>query len=229
MNASNQAHLTIQGGGYRIENDRVIISIQRIANDRVEGNLSGTLQIQLCAFQQGVGNSEAVVLASTMIGEIKGQHFLSDCHYDLVFQQPPNGTWQLALQLNEWDGVDYTLCDSAYFDVFYQIEPSSDSSAPVMQVDELESEKAAPAPKTTTENPVAKKTKEVKKNAIGYADGYLAINKSKVDKLLKVKGVPKKVLEKLVAERPFRSEKAVLNVKGMGPVMLGKIVAELSR
>jgi hypothetical protein len=229
MNAYNQAHLTIQGCGYRIENDRVFVSIQRIANDRVEGNISGTLQLQLCAFLQGTEASEVIVLASTMIGEMKGQHFLSDCHYDLLFQQPPSGTWQLALQLSEWDGVDYTLCDTAYFDVFYQIEPSSDSSAPVMQVDELESEKAAPAPKTTTENPVAKKTKEVKKNAIGYADGYLAINKSKVDKLLKVKGVPKKVLEKLVAERPFHSEKAVLNIKGMGPVMLGKVIVELSK
>jgi DNA uptake protein ComE-like DNA-binding protein len=50
-----------------------------------------------------------------------------------------------------------------------------------------------------------------------------------VDKLLNVKGVPKKVLEKLVAERPFHSEKAVLNIKGVGPVMLKKIVSELTR
>ncbi|RBP85247.1 hypothetical protein EBI01_01220 [Marinomonas rhizomae] len=226
MNASNQAHLTIQGGGYRIENDRVIISIQRIANDRVEGNLSGTLQLQLCAFQHGVGSSEAVVLASTIIGEIKGQHFLSDCYYDLLFRQPPSGTWQLSLQLNEWNGVDYTLCDSAYFDAFYQIEAPSDASTSVMQVDKLGNEKAASTPKTTVVKPIVK---EVKKNTNGYADGYLAINKSKVDKLLKAKGVPKKILERLVAERPFHSEKAVLNVKGVGPVMLGKIVAELSK
>jgi DNA uptake protein ComE-like DNA-binding protein len=229
MNAFNQAHLTIQGCGYRIENDRVIVTIQRIANDRVEGNLSGTLQLQLCAFQQGVGNAEAIVLASTMIGEMKGQHFLSDCHYDLLFQQLPAGNWQLVLQLNEWNGVDYTLCDSAYFDAPYQIEASAGYSASAMKIKELEGEKAASTPKIATENPIVKKSKEVKKNATGYADGYLAINKSKVDKLLKVKGVPKKVLEKLVAERPFRSEKAVLNVKGVGPVMLGKIVAELSR
>jgi DNA uptake protein ComE-like DNA-binding protein len=49
-----------------------------------------------------------------------------------------------------------------------------------------------------------------------------------VEKILKVKGVPKKLLDKLVAERPFRSEKAVLNVKGMGPAMLNKIIAELT-
>ncbi|WP_421847076.1 hypothetical protein [Marinomonas sp.] len=229
MNASNQAHLTIQGCGYRIENDRVIVSIQRIANDRVEGNLSGTLRLQLCALRQSTGGSETIVLASTTLGEMKGQHFLSDCHYDLLFQQPPSGNWQLALQLSEWDGVNYTLCDSAYFDTPYQVEVSSDSFVPVMEKDELEHEKAEPTPKIATESPIAKKQKEVKKNATGYDDGYLIINKSKVDKLLKVKGVPKKVLEKLIAERPFHSEKAVLNVKGMGPVMLGKILAELTK
>ena len=229
MNAYNQAHLTIQGCGYRIENDRVIISIQHISNDRDEGNLSGTLQLQLCAFHQGIGDLEKIVLASTILGEMKGQHFLSDCYYDLFFQPPQVGSWQLALQLSEWNGVDYTLCDSAYFDMAYQVEAPSDLSVPAMQINKPENEKAASTPKTATDNLVAKKTKEVKKNATGYADGYLAINKSKVDKLLKVKGVPKKVLEKLVAERPFHSEKAVLNVKGMGPVMMGKILAELTK
>lgn len=229
MNASNQAHLTIQGCGYRIENDRVIVTAQRISSDRPEGNLSGTLRLQLCALRQSTGGSETIVLASTILGEIKGQHFLSDCYYDLAFQHPPAGTWQLVLQFSEWDGVDYTLCDSAYFDAPYQIEVSSDSFVPVMEKDELENEKAEPTPKIATENPIAKKPKEVKKNTSGYTDGYLAINKSKVDKLLKVKGVPKKVLEKLIAERPFHSEKAVLNVKGMGPVMLGKILVELAK
>jgi DNA uptake protein ComE-like DNA-binding protein len=229
MNAYNQAHLTIQGCGYRIENDRVIVSIQRIANDRVEGNISGTLQLQLCAFHQGVESSKKIVLASTIIGEMKGQHFLSDCYYDLLFQQPSSGTWQLALQLSEWDGVNYTLCDSAYFNALYYVKAPSDYSVSTIQVDEIESENTASTPKIATEKPVVKKSKEVKKNVTGYADGYLVINKSKVDKLLKVKGVPKKILEKLVAERPFHSEKAVLNIKGMGPVMLGKVIVELSK
>ncbi|UTV99481.1 hypothetical protein KDW99_19980 [Marinomonas rhizomae] len=229
MNALNQAHLTIQGCGYRIENDRVIITTQRINSDRPAGNLSGTLRIQLRALRQDTGNSESVVLASTTLGEMKGQHFLSDCSYDLAFQQPHPGTWQLVLQLSEWNGADYTLCDSAYFDVPYHVEAPSDYSIPTMQINEPEIEKAVSTPKVATENPAVKKSKNVKKNVTGYADGYLVINKSKVDKLLKVKGVPKKILEKLVAERPFHSEKSVLNVKGMGPVMLGKILAELTK
>jgi hypothetical protein len=221
--ATQDTSLTLQNCGYRIENDRVIISIQRIGNERTEDNLSGTLRLQLCAFLQDVDKrSEQLVLASTTIGEIKGQHFLTDCHYDLLFQQPTTGSWQLALQLSEWDGAEYTLCNSAYFDTLYQVQAIPANFEPTINVDEKVKESVTPSPKTPTTQKV------VKKNVIGYVDGYRAINKSKVEKILKVKGVPKKLLDKLVAERPFRSEKAVLNVKGMGPAMLNKIIAELT-
>jgi hypothetical protein len=221
--APQDTSLTLQNCGYRIENDRVILSIQRIGNERTEDNLSGTLRLQLCAFLQDVDKrSEQLVLASTTIGEIKGQHVITDCRYDLLFQQPTTGTWQLALQLSEWDGVDYTLCNSAYFDTLYQVQAIPANFEPTMSVDEKVKESVTPPPKV----PITQKV--VKKNVIGYVDGYRAINKSKVEKILKVKGVPKKLLDKLVAERPFRSEKAVLNVKGMGPAMLNKIIAELT-
>ena len=221
--APQDTSLTLQNCGYRIENDRVILSIQRIGNERTEDNLSGTLRLQLCAFLQDVDKrSEQLVLASTTIGEIKGQHVITDCHYDLFFQLPTTGTWQLALQLSEWDGVDYTLCNSAYFDTLYQVQAIPANFEPTMNVDEKVKESVTPSPKVPTTQKV------VKKNVIGYVDGYRAINKSKVEKILKVKGVPKKLLDKLVAERPFRSEKAVLNVKGMGPAMLNKIIAELT-
>jgi len=221
--APQDTSLTLQNCGYRIENDRVILSIQRIGNERTEDNLSGTLRLQLCAFLQDVDKrSEQLVLASTTIGEIKGQHVITDCRYDLLFQQPTTGTWQLALQLSEWDGVDYTLCNSAYFDTLYHVQAIPANFEPTMNVDEKVKESVTPSPKVPTTQKV------VKKNVIGYVDGYRAINKSKVEKILKVKGVPKKLLDKLVAERPFRSEKAVLNVKGMGPAMLNKIIAELT-
>ncbi|MBJ7536443.1 hypothetical protein [Marinomonas transparens] len=229
--------LTMQGCGYRIENDRVIISIGRIANDRVNDNISGTLRIQLCAFSQDINRSENAVLATTTIGEIKGQHFISDGHYDLVFQQPPVGTWQFVLQLSEWDGSHYALCDTAYFEVPYQ-EFYTYSEENNLQADNTYLEPTSPEPLVAEPPQVeesltpslktpATKDKEVKKNSAGSADGYLAINKSKVEKLLKVKGVPKKVLNKVVTERPFSSDKAVLNIKGMGPTMLKRIVESL--
>ncbi len=221
--APQDTSLTLQNCGYRIENDRVIISIQRIGNERTEDNLSGTLRLQLCAcLQDGDKRSEQLVLASTTIGEVKGQHVITDCRYDLLFQQPTAGSWQLVLQLSEWDGAEYTLCNSAYFDTLYQVQAIPANFEPTMNVDEKVEESVTPSPKIPTTQ------KAVKKNVIGYVDGYRAINKSKVEKILKVKGVPKKLLDKLVAERPFRSEKAVLNVKGMGPAMLNRVIAELT-
>ncbi|QUX97899.1 hypothetical protein C0J08_21885 [Marinomonas sp. CT5] len=222
MNASNQADLTIHGCGYRIENDRIIISVQYIANNRVEGNLSGTLKLQFCAYQQSDEDSDNIELAATTIGELKGQHYLSDCRYDLVYQQPPTGTWRLAIQLSEWNGINYTLRDSAYFDIPLNIHPISTPSAPPTNTI-----------KGNVLQPVAPLTvqigKKAKKSATNYIDedGYLTINKAKVKRLLNVKGVPRKVLEKLISERPFQSNKAVLNIKGMGPIMLGKVLAEL--
>ena len=226
MNMLNQApqntSLRLQNCGYRIENNRVILSIQRISNERAEGNLSGTLRLQLCAsFQSTEGCPKKAVLASTTIGEVKGQHCLVDCHYDLIFQQPLAGMWQFALQLSEWDGAGYTLCDSAYFDTLYQVQATPTYSEPTANINKEIADDALPGPKAPTTQKV------VKKNVIGYTDGYLAINKSKVETLLKVKGVSKKLLRKLVAERPFHSEKAVLNIKGMGPIMLNRILTEL--
>lgn len=228
--APQDTSLTLQNCGYRIENDRVILSIQRIGNERTEDNLSGTLRLQLCAFLQDEDkHSEQLVLASTTIGEIKGQHVITDCRYDLLFQQPTAGSWQLALQLSEWDGAEYTLCNSAYFDTLYQVQAIPDQVQAIpanfestINVDEKVAESVTPPSK------IPSTQKVVKKNVIGYVDGYRAINKSKVEKILKVKGVPKKLLDKLVAERPFRSEKAVLNVKGMGPAMLNRVIAELT-
>lgn len=217
--AFHNTHLSLQGCGYRIENDRILIFVHRIENNRVEENLSGTLRLQLCAFAPNSDHRATnTILASTTIGEIKGQHFLGDCYYDLIFQQPPVGSWSLALQLSEWNGVDYTLCDSVYFENHYR--STSASSDPASTINKQE-DAQAPTPKTPEQ------VDSIKKN-IGYSDGYLAINKSKVDKLLNVKGVPKKVLEKLVSERPFQSEKAVLNVKGMGPSMLKKVLAAIT-
>lgn len=226
LNQANQsAELFIQGCGYRIENDRVIISIECIGNNRAENNTSGTLRIQLCALSPNANEFDNNILASTTIGEVKGQHFIPNCHYDLVFQPPSTGSWKLAIQLSEWDGIDYVLCDTVYFESPYQIFANSDhyeiterpsnttvnislSNQPVNRSDAL---KQDTAPKVT----------------INTTEHYLVINKLKAKKLLDINGIPKKVLERLVAERPFQSEKAILSVKGMGPIMLKKLLTIL--
>ncbi|MBR7888047.1 helix-hairpin-helix domain-containing protein [Marinomonas sp. A79] len=203
------ANITVQGCAYYIEQDRVVLSIEQISNHRMADNLSGTLRLQFCAFPKGSEHEvDETVLASTTLGEIKDQHFLSQCSYDLIFNEPPAGLWQLVLQLSEWNGEEYVVCDSAYFGLPYRVEPKPSKPKP--------NQPTALTPQHS-----------VKKNAIGCSDGYLAINTTKVDKLLSVKGIPRRVLEKLVAERPFASEKAVLNIKGIGPVKLQRILSQL--
>lgn len=238
---THDANITIQGCAYHIEEGRVVLSVEQITNHRAASNLSGTLQLQLCAFPKGSEHEvDETVLASTTLGEIKDQHFLSQCSYDLIFCEPPAGLWQLALQLSEWNGEEYVVCDSAYFGVPYRVEAEpcqsvplqSDAAKPRLSESMLAEEKPLESilveqkPLKSKQNKVATQ-KPVKKNAIGCSDGCLAINTAKVDKLLSVKGIPKKVLEKLVAERPFASEKAVLNIKGIGPVKLQRIVSQL--
>ncbi len=216
--------LSLQNSAYRIDEDRIVITVERISNHRDIDNLSGTLQLQLCAVRQDMlGAAETHVLASTTLGELQGQHGLIDCHYDLLFQSPPEGIWQLVLQLSEWNGAEYLVCDSADFTAPYHAhQPHSSGETEEVVEPALEST----ALESTVE-PDVEPVVDLKKNATGGDDGYLAINKSKVETLLSIKGVPKKTLEKLVKERPFSSDKAVLNIKGVGPVMLQRIVTGL--
>jgi DNA uptake protein ComE-like DNA-binding protein len=227
LNQANQsAELFIQGCGYRIENDRVMISIECIGNNRAEDNTSGTLRIQLCAFSSSANEFDNNILASTTIGEIKGQHFIPNCHYDLVFQPPSTGSWQLALQLSEWDGVDYALCDTVYFESPYQTFANSDNREIIESPSNTKTD--ITLSNQQINQPDALKQDTAPKITINASEQYLVINKLKAKKLLTINGIPKKVLERLVAERPFQSEKAILSVKGMGPVMLKKLLAILA-
>lgn len=232
---SQDRMLSIQGCGYKIENDRVIVSIDQISSDRDETNISGTLLIELCALSQHTSKTELLTLASTTIGELKGQHFLSQCHYDLLFQHPPMGTWQLSLQLSEWDGLNYILSDKVSFGLLYQTQYMSDEadaySAAQTEIEEPSIQEDLKEPvindvPMATHNITTPSTEGKKLSSTNRA--HLIVNKAKISKLKGVKKVPKKVLEKLIAERPFKSEQAILNIKGMGTKMLSRVLEHLS-
>jgi len=227
MSSLNQgAELFIQGCGYRIENDRVMIFIERIGSNRPEDNMSGTLRLQLCAFSSDSNDFYHSVLASTTIGEIQGQHFIPNCHYDLVFQPPSTGSWQLALQISEWAGADYTLCDTVYFESLYQAFVDSENIEKTESIANIKTDN--PLSIQSTDHSEAKTNTKAPKVTTDIAKQYLIINKLKSKKLLSVNGIPIKVLERLITERPFQSEKAILNVKGMGPVMLKRLLTKLT-
>jgi hypothetical protein len=117
--------LTLTGTcGYAVENDRIVIDIAEIANHREHGNLSGTLAIELWALDRPYsgGGFAGTPMCSTRIGELRGQHVLRDCRYDLIFQAPPPGSWSLSLMLREWTDAGYLTRDYVNFTLPYVVE-----------------------------------------------------------------------------------------------------------
>lgn len=115
--------LFFNGCAYRIENGRVIISINEIQSQRDFDNTSGTLSVELWALRQPNqgGTFDGVALAGTQIGQLSGQHFLANCEYDLLLQQPPVGTWNLSLMLREWTDAGFVTRDFVNFDLPYVV------------------------------------------------------------------------------------------------------------
>lgn len=222
-NAVNQSGLSLNGNcGYRIQGDRILVTIDRIQSDRTYENLSGTLSLAIQAFSFNDTFSNGLTLASTTIGEVKGQHILPDCAYDLIFQEPPAGDWALTLSLSEWNGTDYSLCDIVYFNVPYHVEVASKNTNTCIETE-------ADTIKTELKSDQPKQQKDPITLPESKACDFKQINRVKLERLAKIKGVSLKVAERVVAQRPYHSMKALLSVKGMGPKTLYKILDELKK
>ena len=213
--------LSLNGScGFDIQNDRVIINVSEIANNRGFDNISGTLSIELWALDAPYNGADfnGFALAGTSIGEMFGQHYLSDCFYDLNFQEPPAGTWYLTLMLREWSETGYESRDYINFAVPYVV-----SSKPAVTRNEADnvinvrfSGNKSPAKETAGKVSKSKKDKQTTETAI-------SINSASIQDIVSVKGISKKLAENLDAARPFESLDEVLKVKGMGPKLWQKI------
>ena len=155
--------------GYAIDGNTITLNIEAINNDRSEGNLSGTLLLELRASR--TGDRQQHVLTHTVLGTLAGQCFFPQCQHLLPFEEPPVGQWQLSLQLREWDGAEYQLVDSMTFACDYVVEPELDvlngknvievafgSTAGSEEVKEAASKTTEPEKAALKQTPVAKKT-----------------------------------------------------------------------
>jgi len=165
--ATTSTQLTLVGNcGYRIQDNRIVIDIDEIASRRDLGDLSGTLSIELWALKQPYqgGDFSGIALAGTRIGELLGQHYLAGCHYDLLFQEPPAGTWYLTLMLREWTDAGYVTRDHVDFDLPYEVgdKPTVVRSETdnVINVSFAANEKAAAKP--VSEQPATVKAEPVR-------------------------------------------------------------------
>lgn len=109
---------------FHISGDRVVITLDGIANLRKFDNVSGTLTIELWALEQPYDGAafHGIPLAGTRIGEILGQRQIADCNYDLIFAEPPAGSWQIVLMLREWDGDAYVTRAFINYPALYQVD-----------------------------------------------------------------------------------------------------------
>lgn len=169
---------------YHIQGDRILIQLDEIHNHRDQGDISGTLSIELWALSQPYngGSFDGIALAGTRIGELLDRHYLSNCRYDLLFQEPPAGTWHLVLMLREWTGNGFETRDQINFALPYQVSErpavARSESGKVISIDfngggkaELPAESEMPKPakqptaKTVAEKPAAKAAKPESKAA----------------------------------------------------------------
>jgi competence ComEA-like helix-hairpin-helix protein len=214
-----QPELTLEGCGFNINQNRVLITIGQISSHRSSGDLSGTLAIELWALKSPYqnGQPDGELVAATSIGELAGQHFIADCSYDLIFQEPPAGTWHMSLLLREWTAEGYISRDYVNFSIPY-VAPVNSSTKRSEANNLIKLDFSAPkkSPTKTVASDSAKPAAQDEKS-------YVSLNQAELNELEQVKGVSKKLAENIIATRPFNTLEEVLKVKGMGAKLLQKI------
>jgi DNA uptake protein ComE-like DNA-binding protein len=112
--------------GYRIEGDRVHLSVEHIENPRQDANRSGTLALELWALAAPYtgGSFQGVPLAGVAVGSLSGQSELATTSFALPFSRPPAGRWHFVLMLREWTAAGYVTRDFTNFDTPVSYGPS---------------------------------------------------------------------------------------------------------
>lgn len=218
--------------GYTMNDDRVVVTVDEIANRRNIGDISGTLSVELWALKQPYagGSFNGVALAGTSIGQVLGRHCLADCRYDLIFAEPPAGSWFLSLMLREWTEMGYVTRDYVNFALPYVVAAKPrvvrSTADNVINVSFAGKSCASPLP---SEGGVGESSKvdvaepapidPVKSSGRAVA----SLNEATIEEIAAVKGVSKKVAGNLVAARPFKTFDELLQVKGIGKAMVKKL------
>lgn len=211
--------------GYAIQGNRVVITVDEIANRREPGNLSGTLALELWALEKPYvgGPFVGFALAATTIGELRGDHFLAGCRYDLLFKEPPAGEWHLALMLREWEGDGYATRHWVNFDLPYCVTDkpviTRNGTDNVINVDFAKK----PAPPAASVEPAAATVPPAPTKPAAPQAAGVSINTASHEELAAVKGVTKKLAENIIASRPHASLEDLLKIKGMGEKLLDKV------
>ena len=197
--------------GHRRQGNEVLLEAASVVNPRIEGNLSGTLSLELWAFPEAGsssdgtsdGTSDGMRLAACEIGCVAGQNRLSGIERQVAFTEPPVGRHRLALRLCEWTVAHgYVARDSRDLASVYERLASVPAVTPPAATTSLATDvAAAPAP----------------------ASGLVSIQTASVDELAGVKGLNLKLAKEIIKARPFASLADLVRVRGLGEKSVARL------
>ena len=243
--------------GYRIEGDRVHLSVEHIENPRDAANRSGTLALELWALAAPYagGAFQGTHLAGVVIGTSFGQTESASTSFELPFSSPPAGEWHFVLMLREWTAAGYVTRDFTNFinPVMYGLAPAAmppktvplvpakaaplkptvpekaESARLLQDVAVTSASKMASAPaKTLTWK--EEHRAPIAPVAVKVAAGVshsVSVNTASEVDLTAVEGLSAKLARAIIRKRPFTSLNDLRRVKGISASLLTKIHSRL--
>ena len=231
---------------YRIDSNRVHLSVEHIENARETSNLSGTLALELWALpgQYTGGSFHGTALAGVALGSLAGETESTITSFDLPFARPADGVWHFVLMLREWTAGGYITRDYTNFPVpvSYGSTPSP-KTAPTELAPTVSSALkptpavqagAPPSPhrvqpalplkgKSKTETPQPAKPDAAIKNP-----PLISINRGTEADLCAIEGLSPRLVQSIIKKRPFASLDDLSRIKGITSKLLATIRSRLS-
>ncbi len=214
--------------GYRIDGNRVQVTVERLENPRPSGTTSGTLALELWALPAPYagGDFEGIGLAAVVVGSLDGQTESRSNSFELPFSAPPPEPGKtLVLMLREWTDAGYIARDFINFTnpVIYAPVPAAapipfaapqiPAPAPAAKTRKSKAKPAAPAVAVPTKTVPATRT--------------VSINTASAERLAAVDGLTLKLAQGIIKKRPFASLDDLRKVKGISVRLLARIRSRL--
>lgn len=211
------------------------LTVDAIENPRAEGNLSGTLALELWALDAPYagGSWQGIPVASMVLGVLAGGEKLSDCNF-VVPAAAPEGPGVLTLMLREWGPTGYVTRDYCNLSLEAPAKAKPKAAAKKTAVKESAPKekatkaKAEPKPVAKESKAPAKEGKASAKPAKAQVAKGVSINTANETALLAVKGLSATLVKAIIAGRPYASLDDLGKVKGVGPKLLAKLRDELA-
>jgi competence ComEA-like helix-hairpin-helix protein len=116
--------------GYEIRGHELMLQAEAVTNPRPEGNLSGTLSVELWATpvdsEEAPETGQGHCLGAAQFAPVAGGESAFDLYCRAAFLTPPPGTFRLELLLREWTrALGYLTRDRRTFGLAHQQAPEA--------------------------------------------------------------------------------------------------------